>query len=70
MDIAQKIYNEAQRLPDFLAQEVLDFIGYIEAKYRLNLVPDNGLKKAQERQTHTDRGEKMNIEHRTSNIEW
>ena len=27
MEIAQKIYNEAQRLPEFLAREVLDFIG-------------------------------------------
>ena len=47
MEIAQKIYNEAQRLPEFLAREVLDFIGYIEAKHRLNLVRNDDLKKAQ-----------------------
>jgi hypothetical protein len=47
MEIAQKIYNEAQRLPEFLAREVLDFIGYIEAKHRLNLVRNNDLKKSQ-----------------------
>jgi hypothetical protein len=49
MDIAQKIYNEAQRLPEFLAREVLDFIGYIEAKHRMNLVQNDDLKKAQEK---------------------
>lgn len=47
MEIAQKIYKEAQRLPEFLAREVLDFIGYIEAKHRLNLVRNDDLKKAQ-----------------------
>jgi hypothetical protein len=47
MEIAQKIYNEAQRLPEFLAREVLDFIGYIEAKHRLNLVRNDDLKKSQ-----------------------
>ena len=49
MDIAQEIYNEAQRLPEFLAREVLDFIGYIEAKHRLNLMRNDDLKKAQEK---------------------
>ena len=49
MDIAQKIYNEAQRLPEFLAQEVLDFIGYIESKHRSNLMHSGDLKKAQEK---------------------
>ena len=48
MDIAQKIYSEAQRLPEFLAREVLDFIGYIEAKHRLNVRSGDDLKKAQE----------------------
>jgi hypothetical protein len=33
MDIAEKIYLEASRLPEHLAREVLDFIGYIEKKY-------------------------------------
>jgi len=49
MDIAKEIYNEAQRLPEFLAREVLFFIGYIEAKHRLNLVRNDDLKKAQEK---------------------
>lgn len=49
MDLAQKIYNEAQRLPEFLAREVLDFIGYIEEKHRLNLLHSDDLKKAQEK---------------------
>ncbi len=49
MDIAQKIYNEAQRLPEVLAREVLDFIGYIEAKHRLNAMGTDELKKAQEK---------------------
>ena len=49
MDIAQEIYKEAQRLPESLAREVLDFIGFIEAKHRLNLMQDHDLKKAQEK---------------------
>ncbi|MCP4576546.1 MAG: DUF2281 domain-containing protein [Deltaproteobacteria bacterium] len=49
MDIAQKIYNEAQRLPESLAREVLDFIGYIESKHRLNSGRTDELKKAQEK---------------------
>jgi hypothetical protein len=48
MDIRQQIYSEAQRLPDFLAKEVLDFIEYIVVKHRLNVQGENGLKKAQE----------------------
>lgn len=48
MDIRQQIYSEAQRLPDFLAKEVLDFIGYIVVKHRLNVHRKNGLKEAQE----------------------
>ena len=48
MDIRQQIYNEAQRLPDFLAKEVLDFIEYMVSKHRLNAGGENGLKKAQE----------------------
>ena len=48
MDIRQQIYNEAQRLPDFLAKEVLDFIEYMVSKHRLNVGGENGFKKAQE----------------------
>ena len=35
MDIAEKIYKEASRLPEYLAKEVLDFIEYIEKKHGL-----------------------------------
>ena len=35
MTIADQIYQEVQALPDELAREVLDFIGYIETKYDL-----------------------------------
>ncbi|MBF0295047.1 MAG: DUF2281 domain-containing protein [Magnetococcales bacterium] len=35
MDIAEKIQHEVRRLPAILAQEVLDFIGYLE--YRQDL---------------------------------
>ena len=49
MDLAEKIYQEAQRLPEFLAREVLYFIGYIEKKHRFNLVHGDDLKKAQEK---------------------
>ena len=48
MDIKQQIYKEAQRLPEFLAKEVLDFIGYISVKHRLNVHREDGLKEAQE----------------------
>ena len=47
MDIRQQIYNEAQRLPDFLAKEVLDFIEYMLIKHRLKVDGENGLKRAQ-----------------------
>lgn len=33
MNIVEQIYREAATLPDHLAQEVLDFIGYLETKY-------------------------------------
>ena len=49
MDIAKEIYNEARRLPEDLAREVLSFIGYIEAKHRMNFVLNDNLKKAQEK---------------------
>ena len=35
MSIADHIYEEVQRLPEPLAQEVFDFIGYLEAKHGL-----------------------------------
>jgi hypothetical protein len=35
MSTADKIHQEVKQLPEPLAREVLDFIGYIEFKYRL-----------------------------------
>jgi hypothetical protein len=35
-NIAEEIYREAQRLPEHVAREVLDFIGYLELKYGLS----------------------------------
>lgn len=34
MPIAEEIYAEVQTLPDELAREVLDFVHFIEARYR------------------------------------
>lgn len=39
MDIVERIQDELKRLPDTLAQEVLDFIGYLE--YRQGLLDLN-----------------------------
>ena len=47
MNIAEKIYEGACRLPESLAREVLDFIGYIEAKHGLNDIQIEHLKEAQ-----------------------
>lgn len=33
MNLADKIHQHAQRLPEPLAREVLDFIGYLEQKH-------------------------------------
>ncbi len=35
MELADKIHQEAQRLPEPLAREVLDFIGYLEHRHGL-----------------------------------
>lgn len=48
MSTAEKIFKEAQKLPDPLAQEVLDFIGYIEMKHGLRDRLTEELKQAQE----------------------
>lgn len=32
MNTAEKIYQEVCSLPDFQAQEVLDFVGYLKSK--------------------------------------
>lgn len=47
MDIAEKIYQEARRLPEPLAREVLDFIGYLETKHGLRDLQIEPLKQAQ-----------------------
>ncbi|MEK6771725.1 MAG: DUF2281 domain-containing protein [Pseudomonadota bacterium] len=48
MGTAEKIYQEVRRLPDALAREVLDFIGYLETKHGLRDVQAEDLKAAQE----------------------
>ena len=48
MTMAERIYREAQLLPDELAREVLDFIGYIEARYDLKSAMDRDLQEAQQ----------------------
>lgn len=45
---AQKIYEKALKLPEPLAKEILDFIGYIEMKHGLEDTWTDELKKAQE----------------------
>ncbi|MBF0258780.1 MAG: hypothetical protein HQK62_08075 [Desulfamplus sp.] len=44
---AQKIYEKALDLPEPLAKEILDFIGYIEMKHSLKEAWTDELKKAQ-----------------------
>jgi hypothetical protein len=48
MTTAEKIIQEVQRLPEPLAREVLDFIGYIEFKHGLKDQLAEELKQAQE----------------------
>lgn len=48
MATAQKIYEKALRLPEPLAKEILDFIGYIEMKHGLKDTWPDELIKAQE----------------------
>jgi hypothetical protein len=48
MSTAERIFREAQKLPDALAQEVLDFIQYIEVKHGLRDQLTEELKQAQE----------------------
>lgn len=47
MSIAEQIYEEVRALPDELAREVLDFVGFIEAKYALKSASDRDLEQAQ-----------------------
>ena len=48
MNIAEHIYREVRRLPEPLAREVLDFIGYLEIKHGLTERSTEEVKKAQE----------------------
>jgi uncharacterized membrane protein YheB (UPF0754 family) len=48
MSTAERIFKEAQKLADTLAQEVLDFIEYIEIKHGLRDRLTEELKQAQE----------------------
>lgn len=48
MNIAEKIYQEARRLPEPLSQEVLDFIEYLEAKHGLADATIETLKQSQQ----------------------
>ena len=34
MTIAEQVYEKLKRAPDWLAREVLDFLGYLEAKQK------------------------------------
>jgi hypothetical protein len=36
MKIAEEIYQRVQHLPEEMAREVLDFVGYLEIKYELS----------------------------------
>ncbi len=47
MSTAEQIIREIQKLPDPLAKEVLDFIGYIELKHGLRDRLTEELKQAQ-----------------------
>lgn len=48
MTTTEKIIQEVQRLPESLAREVLDFIGYIELKHGLKDELAEELKQAQQ----------------------
>ncbi|PPD28528.1 MAG: hypothetical protein CTY19_18530 [Methylomonas sp.] len=39
MNTAEKIYQEVRTLPDFQAQEVLDFVGYLKTKNNAQPMP-------------------------------
>jgi hypothetical protein len=48
MSTAERIFKEVQKLPDTLAQEVLDFVEYIELKHGFRDRSAEELKQAQE----------------------
>jgi len=45
---ADRIFDQASKLPEPLAQEVLDFIGYLEIKHGLRDLLTEDIKSAQE----------------------
>ena len=47
MNIAEEIYEQVRRLPEPLAREVLDFVGFIELKHRRRDIETDHLKEAQ-----------------------
>lgn len=47
MGTVERICREVRRLPEDLAREVLDFIGYLEIKHGLRDVSTEDLKSAQ-----------------------
>lgn len=47
MTIAEQIDAKVRTLPDELAREVLDFVGFMKAKYDLKSVSDRDLQQAQ-----------------------
>ena len=47
MTIAEQIYEEVRTLPEELAREVLDFVGFLEDKYALKSASDQDLQRAQ-----------------------
>lgn len=48
MDTARKIYQHVKRLPEPLAQEVMDFVRYLEFRSHARDVSTESLKAAQE----------------------
>ncbi|HWG97214.1 MAG TPA: DUF2281 domain-containing protein [Nitrospira sp.] len=52
MSTAERIFREVQKLPDTLAQEVLDFVEYIELKHGFRDRSAEELKQAQEPAMH------------------
>jgi hypothetical protein len=49
MTIAEQIYQEVRTLPDELAREVLDFVGFMKAKYDLKSASERDLQQAKRR---------------------
>ncbi len=47
MTLAEQIDEKVRTLPDDLAREVLDFVGFIEAKYVVRSASEQDLQQAQ-----------------------